>query len=411
MAAISLDVNAVRLRLAPWADALEVAAVNGPRSTTVGGDPEALDGFLAALDADEVNFRRLPVSNAGHSKQIEPLREHLLEVLAPVSGRTTQVVPFYSTVTGGRLAAKELDSDYWWRNARHPVLLEPAVRALLADGHRTFLEVNPHPLLHAALVETFEDADVAAVALSTLRRDEPPRDRVLRATADAFQAGLPVDWPAVNDGGRLVPPAYAFQRRRYWPAPAPAPASTPTAPAPFATSTVPLPHVDGWLLTARISPAQSPWLNDHALSGVPLVPGAALAELVWTAAQQAGVPRVEELVLTEPMLLASDGGALDVQVFVERADASGLRAVSVHARPEDSQEVWTRHAHGRIGGAQTQTSISMMGGEWPPQDASETGLSSAYDRLAADGYTYGPAFHALRRLWRRGEELPRKSAY
>jgi NADPH:quinone reductase-like Zn-dependent oxidoreductase/NAD(P)-dependent dehydrogenase (short-subunit alcohol dehydrogenase family)/acyl carrier protein len=115
------------------------------------------------------------------------------------------------------------------------------------------------------------------------------------------------------------------------------------------------------------------------------------------------------------MLLPADGGALDVQVFVERAGEDGLRAVSVHARPASSpvgtasgQAAWVLHAHGRIAGGGPSIALEPQAsatGEWPPRDALETDLSSAYERLAADGYTYGPAFRALRRMWRRGDEL------
>ncbi|AEY85435.1 hypothetical protein SHJG_0155 [Streptomyces hygroscopicus subsp. jinggangensis 5008] len=41
----------------------------------------------------------------------------------------------------------------------------------LASGHRAFIEVSPHMLLHSALLETFEDAAAQAVALRSLRRN------------------------------------------------------------------------------------------------------------------------------------------------------------------------------------------------------------------------------------------------
>ncbi|MCZ0985404.1 polyketide synthase dehydratase domain-containing protein [Streptomyces diastatochromogenes] len=42
---------------------------------------------------------------------------------------------------------------------------------------------------------------------------------------------------------------------------------------------------------------------------------------------------------------------------------------------------------------------------WPPPGATETDLTGAYDRLAAQGYAYGPAFRNLRRLWSAGNDL------
>ncbi|MFJ5263367.1 SDR family NAD(P)-dependent oxidoreductase [Streptomyces sp. NPDC088387] len=468
MAAVFLPADALSRRLEPWAAGLEIAAVNGPAATTVGGEPAALDSLLAALDAEGVPYRRLPVSNAGHSRQIEPLREHLLDVLAPVAPRASRI-PFYSTVTGERLDTTGLDADYWWRNARQPVLLEPAVRALLATGHRAFVEVNPHPLLHSALLETFEDAGAPAVALSTLRRDEPSRDRFLEATAEAFRAGLPVDWTAQAgpDTPPVPLPGYAFQHRRFWPAP-PVAATPPPAPSrafghPFVTAPLDLPHTGGHLVTARVSAAQAPWLTDHALFEVALVPGAALVELVSNAARHAGAGPLDEFVVSAPLLLPADGGALELQVVLDRADPDGTRAVSLYARARDragedaTEPGWTVHAHGRVtaepASPSEPTSASASAypthpvpaspthpvpvspthpvpaspthpvpvspthpvpvsptarpalgdGTWPPQGAQEMDIEDAYDRLAAEGYTYGPALRALRGVWRRSD--------
>ena len=40
---------------------------------------------------------------------------------------------------------------------------------------------------------------------------------------------------------------------------------------------------------------------------------------------------------------------------------------------------------------------------WPPAGATAMDVTDAYERLAARGYEYGPAFQGLRAMWRRGE--------
>ena len=42
---------------------------------------------------------------------------------------------------------------------------------------------------------------------------------------------------------------------------------------------------------------------------------------------------------------------------------------------------------------------------WPPAGATAVDVTGAYERLAARGYWYGPAFQGLRALWRRGQEV------
>ena len=42
---------------------------------------------------------------------------------------------------------------------------------------------------------------------------------------------------------------------------------------------------------------------------------------------------------------------------------------------------------------------------WPPDGAESVDVSDGYARLAERGYEYGPAFHGLLAVWRRGPEL------
>ena len=42
---------------------------------------------------------------------------------------------------------------------------------------------------------------------------------------------------------------------------------------------------------------------------------------------------------------------------------------------------------------------------WPPPGATAVDITDAYPRLAARDYHYGPAFHGLQAMWRRGNEI------
>lgn len=56
-------------------------------------------------------------------------------------------------------------------------------------------------------------------------------------------------------------------------------------------------------LTGRLSLATHPWLADHAVAGVVLVPGSAFVELALQAGDRAGCPHVEEITLERPLVL------------------------------------------------------------------------------------------------------------
>ncbi|MBI0292990.1 SDR family NAD(P)-dependent oxidoreductase [Streptomyces sp. PRKS01-29] len=219
MVSVGLPVDQVKDRIAAWNGAISVAAVNGPGSVVVSGDPGALDEMVAQLEGEEVRVRRVPVDYASHSAHVEEIRQELLRVLADIEPRPSRV-PFYSTVSGELIDTAGLDAEYWYRNLRQTVELEATTRTLLADGHGVFIEASPHPVLALPVQQTVESAEAQAVVVGTLRRDEGGLERFLTSVAEMFVSGATVDWAATLEGRgarRVELPTYAFQRRRYWP--------------------------------------------------------------------------------------------------------------------------------------------------------------------------------------------------
>ncbi|MFK4067218.1 type I polyketide synthase [Streptomyces sp. NPDC029674] len=216
---IPLPVENVEARLAPWTGRLDIAAVNGPTTVTVSGDPAALEELHGALADDGVLCWPIPgVDFAGHSPQVDEIHDELRSLLAGITPRPSRV-PFYSTVTGAVLDTSVLDAAYWYRNLREPVAFHRAVDALLADGHRLFVETSTHPALTVWLQEALETAGGTGGVVGTLHRGEGGRARVLTSLAELHVHGHPVDWDAVFDGTgarRCELPTYAFQRRHYW---------------------------------------------------------------------------------------------------------------------------------------------------------------------------------------------------
>ncbi|MFB9456155.1 type I polyketide synthase [Streptomyces antimycoticus] len=223
MMSVAQSADRVRERITAWEGRISVAAVNGPGSIVVSGDPEALRELQAECEAEDVRAKIIPVDYASHSAHVEELRDELLDLLAPIRPRTSDIT-FHSTVTGAPVDTTGLDAGYWYTNLRETVELESAVRALSAAGFGTFLEMSPHPVLTMPLQATVEDA----VVVGSLRRDEGGPERFLASLGEAFVRGVAVDWAAVFAGlGASVVqlPTYAFQRQRYWLEQPPAPAA------------------------------------------------------------------------------------------------------------------------------------------------------------------------------------------
>ncbi|MEZ0090843.1 type I polyketide synthase [Streptacidiphilus sp. EB129] len=219
MASVALSAAAARQRLARWPGRLSVAAVNGPESVVVSGDPAAVAELLAACGTEGVGARPVSADVAGHSGHMDVLKEGLVEALAGIRPRTSEV-PFHSTVTGGLLDTVALDAGYWFRNMRETVDFDAAVRSLLARDHRVFLEISPHPVLAVPVQGVLDDlGQQDCLVAGTLRREDGGLRRMLASLAEAYVHGVPVDWsPAFAEHRpRLVDlPSYAFQNRRFW---------------------------------------------------------------------------------------------------------------------------------------------------------------------------------------------------
>ncbi|MFD4764135.1 type I polyketide synthase [Streptomyces sp. NPDC058439] len=221
MLTVTLPAGELAERMARWPGRLHLAAVNGPRATVVSGDLEAVGELAAALAADGIAARRMPITGAAHSPEVERLRDEALAAFDGIAPRAA-AVPLYSAVDGGPVDGAALDAEHWYRNMRLPVRFAPAVAAMLRDGFRAFVEPSPYPSL-TANVEDVADAEGAddTVVVTTLRRDNGGPGRFREAVATAFARGLAPDWDAVlpaPGASAALPelPGYPFQRRRFW---------------------------------------------------------------------------------------------------------------------------------------------------------------------------------------------------
>ncbi len=408
MASVPLPPAAVEQRLAGWDGRLTVAAINGPESTVVAGDSAAITGFVAECTADEVRARAIPVDYASHSTHIETVRDYLLDALAGIRPRDCDVA-FYSTVTGQPVDPTELDAGYWYRNLRHTVRFEDATRALLAAGHRTLIEVSPHPVLTVGIQQTVEQAGAGAVAIPTLRRDQPARQQFLTALAQAHTTGTRVDWPAVLGpvAGHIELPTYPFQRDRYWLRPPTGTDARGLGQAvtdhPLLGAVIQLAGADSQLFTGRISLLSHPWLADHAVHGTVILPGTAYLDLALHAARHTDQQLVDELTLHAPLVL-DPRGTVHLQLAVAAADGTGRRPLTVHSRPEHPGTDWTLHASGYLA---TEDAPAQPAGltAWPPAGAVPVDIGDLYEQLADTGLQYGPSFQGLRTAWLAGGEI------
>jgi len=397
---------------------LAIAAINGPSSVVLSGAAEAIEQMDALWGERGRKTKRLAVSHAFHSPLIEPMMAEF-ETLARELDYSEPRLAIVSNLTGALLSAEQAtDPAYWVAHVRQPVRFMDAVATLREQGASTFIELGPDAVLSAmaqgCVAQGDAEPSAEAVFLPTLRRGHAEPRTLAGALAAAHARGADLDWGALFAGSeaqRVPLPGYPFQRKRYWQESTALGGGDPStlgqAPAehPLLGATIAVAGGGEVLLTGSLSLRTHPWLGDHSLGGIVLVPGTALVELALRAGSEVGVERLEELTLQAPLVLA-ERGAMQVQVSVGGADEDGRRPLAIHTRPESESEAadaWTCNAQGALVPLESRIAESLA--SWPPEGAERLAVDDLYERLADYGFDYGPTFQGVKAAWRHEGEL------
>jgi acyl transferase domain-containing protein len=414
---------------------VSIAAVNGPAAVVVSGDEDAVRGVAEVFAARGARTRMLRASHAFHSARMDPVLTELDEASAALPHAAPRIT--WAGALDGSLVT-DPDPGYWAAAARRPVRFADALGTLAAEGVRVFIEIGPDGTLSAlgsAALEQAADGPVesgpvvggavveGAVAegrgtmfIPLLRPGAAAPGTVTAAMARAHVAGARVEWAAVVPrAGRVELPTYAFQHEHYWARGAGSflgdirSAGLDPTGHPLLGAVVELAAGEGLVCTGRLSLRDQPWLGDHAVGDVVLLPATAFMELAVVAGYRVGCASLEELTLGVPLILPPKE-AVQVQVTVGGPDDEGRRTVEVHARPDGATSAdvpWTRHAAGVLVPSPA-SAVGFPVGDftaWPPPDAEPVEVSGLYEALAAEGFRYGPAFRGLRAAWRRGDDI------
>ena len=411
MAAVFTSADEVGRAIAPMADRLAIAAINAPDSVVVSGDAKAIDALLADFATRHVQGQKLFVSLAAHSPLVAPALDAMEACARAVNMRAPQI-PVAWNVTGGAAlpAPGAPDARYWRNHLREPVRFAEGIASLAQQGYRVFLEVGPHPVLVALAQRSLPEAEHRL--LTSLRRDKSDWHELNASLAALYVQGAAVDWAGVDRPyarQRVDLPTYPFERRDFWitltaekAGRAPAPSGLPGRRLPTAVP----------IFETTLSPSNTPYLADHVVQGVVLVPGPLLLELAQGAAQAVNgraLRAVEAFEIAEPLVLPEAGRTVQTHLGPE---SGGAQPFSVYSQAADGSGEWRLHASGRLLPSSAQQ--AKAGADTTSFTATRDALGAAtsgegyHQRLEALGIHLGPAFRSLQEVHRRdGEALAR----
>jgi phthiocerol/phenolphthiocerol synthesis type-I polyketide synthase C len=397
MAALGLSPENAASVIAPYGEALTIAAVNSPDAVTVAGDAAAIDALGVELERDGVFFRPLDLDYAFHSHCMDPIREALLDRLdglAPQDGWLS----FVSTVTGATIKGSQLDAAYWWDNIRRPVQFAPAIASLVAEGFNAFLEIGPHPILDRYLRECLKGSDGEGVSIPTLRRREPERDALWLALGRCYTAGVAIDYDALYPGEcAFAPlPPYPWQRQHYWFSEDEGEVGASPGNRKHPLLGKRLPTTAG-IWKNRLDPAMLSWLSDHVVQGSMVLPGTAYIEMAVSAVSSIhgceGV-EIEALEIRRPVVIAAGAEPL-VEVGLSHEDGSFRLHAGDHPGTTPLPVVVARAVPLANGQSKPTASVEAI----RTRMGKRVDAARFYRRFAAHGLIYGPAFQGVAEVW------------
>nr|WP_296778300.1 type I polyketide synthase [Rhodococcus sp. (in: high G+C Gram-positive bacteria)] len=375
---------------------VSVAAINSPTAVTLAGDAPHLTTLAEALTDGGFFAKRLQVEVPYHSHLMDP-------ILADVADRLKNLDPqvpelsLFSTVTAQEVTGAQWNAAYWCDNVRKPVRFADTVSALIGRGHRVFLEIGPHPVLSGNIREILIRTGDPGTSIGTLVRKESDAASLDTALSNLYAAGSFDGSVFAAENSPASPhmslPAYPWQKTRVWTEDAASIADR------MGTDTVyPMlgdrtsAAASEW--QAELAVSQLPWLQDHVVDGLVLLPGTAYLDAALSAAavrSGRGEVGLEHVEFVAPLVVDKH----DVPVLQVAVEDSTRRFVIRSRSAADS--VWTINAIGRL--VEGHFDAPFVDSALPDSDTGEvtTDITGEilYPLLSAAGLQYGPAFQGI----------------
>ncbi len=400
MAALMLsDREARRFLKTAGAAGVEIAAVNSWRSVTVSGSIADIDRVLQAASDMRISARRLDLDYPFHSALIDPVRAPLLRELQglrplPVHKR------FVSSVTGTIATPEMLGAEHWWRNVREPVQFEPALNVLLSDGMRVFVEIGPRPILTSYVRDVLRESGTRGVVVETMSEGDSQKasDPIERAASRIALSGGKVEMqrffgPA--PAAAVVLPLYPWQHTHFK-LPVTEEATTPLlAEAHNHRLLGARPRLDGAEWFSTVDPALFPWISDHKVGDVPVLPATAYVETMLAAARQIypeGALELRDLDILRPLVFE---GKTSFETSVRFAHETGIVELLSRQRGGGGSG-WTLNARGIVGRSPIVGKTVVV--PEAPDHAIVVPRRSVYAWARELGFEYGPTFQRTRQV-------------
>ncbi|KAF2998934.1 t1pks [Curvularia kusanoi] len=433
-AALSADEAEKFCNQSHYAGCLNVAAFNSPSLITISGDHQKVAQAVTELEAAGVFARQLKVTKAYHSHHMRPCAGPYLQSLQHlhmVSPQPRKHSPtWYSSVLSGAPieSSEQIGPEYWIQNLLSPVQFSSAVHNAISRNEvpDLVLEIGPHPTLEKAVRQIFDAAAKDTVNYSAfLRRGSGATKSIAGAFGSIWArfGRAAVDFAHVEAelsssfrSPRQIKdlPSYPWQHNtEYW-------WENRLIRKGYQSETPPIEllgtkwemgasHESKW--RAFLNPRETPWLLEHRLNGVAVLPGAAYVVMALTAAKQTfndqliNMIEVQNLRFELPIAIPDEKSSIEIILTMARINKSDHDAQAEfyidfcsHPRSDDLITAARGNIFARFG---FDTDRSSPGVSSCPLPLTTVNCENFYKSLSERGYGYSGHFEAIKSLHRR----------
>ncbi|KAF4450830.1 putative polyketide synthase [Fusarium austroafricanum] len=356
----------------------EVACINSPRSVTLSGRKENIEGAFKELSAKEIFCRILPVEVAYHSSDMLIVKKEYrssLELLHPREHR--QSVTMFSSLTGKPIDGRNLDKKYWATNLISPVMFMSAISSMLQLPSEklpdVIIELSPSTTLRSPVLDiiSFFGSPTPPAYRAVLDRKLHGAISLLGTVGELWERGCKLSMDKVVTRGSYqmplksladLPPYPWNHTRSYWHESHLGEASrfrefprqdligAPTADA--------VPFEPRWRGFLRI--CENPWIQDHQVQKTTIYPAAGMITMAIQGISQVTKSKgdilgyeITNMRIEKAMIVPSTAHGLEMamnfKIISSTPDANAQGPgfdFCIYSKQLDSP--WERNATGRI---------------------------------------------------------------
>ncbi len=388
--------------------AVQIACENSPASTVLCAGERELRPIMEELDRRNLYNRLIPGNIAFHSMAMDQVRDDLLDALSFLDDVAFDAqVPMISSVTGMEVGC--LDGAYWWSNVRRPVRFAAAMDTMRQVFRPNLvLEIAPHSALQTTIKQCFEDAAAPPHTIPTLMKNVDARISFHQTLGRLFCAGMELDFAAQypkpkniahvlpghpKDEQRVIEPLIDdtfFVRHG------------PSSHGPLVGRILPGAR---YCFESFLSAQNFPWLLDHRVNQVPIMPATGYMELIMEAVGENPI-HFSEIEFMRPCPIPTGRSVRLQTVLRQVANAEDQYKFTISSQPLDLSAESTLHCQGSVRRVGTEYEVDaplrmadIDRTRFEPSRYVE--LGDFYDRVhtvVGGNLQFGPSFQTVQRI-------------